>query len=67
MQTVLYVLCALLWIAGAGLFLMGTTVLLQIVGAIIGLSGMVAFAGGAIVGALDDLANTLKNSPKQGQ
>jgi hypothetical protein len=61
MQNALYALCVLLWIVGAVcLFLIGTNAVVQIIGCIHGLSGMVAFAGGAIVGAIDELGHKLK-------
>lgn len=60
MQSVMQVLCLFLWLGGGALFIMGSTVLLQIVGCIVGLSGTMMFVGAAIVGSLDDLTAAMK-------
>lgn len=66
LQTVLYVLCALLWIAAlACLFLIGNTAQTELIGCLLGLSGMVAFTGGAIVGSVDGLTDQLKQRSQQ--
>jgi hypothetical protein len=62
MQAVMQVLCLILWVGGGALFIMGSTVMLQIVGCIVGLSGTVMFVGAAIVGSLDDLTAALKGA-----
>lgn len=59
MQTALYALCALLWVAALTLFF--TMIGTQILGAILGVAGMVAFVGAAIVGQLEDINYRLKH------
>lgn len=52
MQTVLYIFSGAFWITGSLIFILGPTSLMQIIAALLCLSGTITFASGAIVGAI---------------
>lgn len=60
MSGFLFGLGVLGWVIGGGLFAMGTTSIHQALGALIAVSGSVLFAGGAIVGAIQEAQTTLE-------